>query len=439
MDNEHKYPTADILDAAYQQRGPIWDEALLREATERGPGQLASFFLGVGFKARSQSDMEIDRFYGDWQRFWAQEPNYSPEEVRLGIEAIRQKYPFMDTMLLSRKGGLDRDRAFAYNVLGRIPPAQSDDFAELVGVPGELLSRFYESKGHLEAWPDTDRQRFMAGILDLAAVLDMPNEATRGEWNEVRSAYQSMLREGEARYGQDIWSRVDAYFGAKGDTQAEKEAADRILNLDPQIGEALDWKAETILRSQTLSAYYNSIEKVEQYYKGLMYDAIEKELGRDIWEKWDVYHFLKDADVKEARAYYKAHPELDRYLELRDAWTPIAEQKAIEVGRLLPEGQGAVLREIEAELGIGAAAVAENFPTVTPGQVTPEMWQTALGGSAFRLVMDFLLDGDPLPRAALTKLETAAGAMGIPGGAEGLMLEMRNSLGLSQEALTSVP
>ena len=428
MDNEHKYPTADILDAAYQQRGPIWEEALLREATERGPGQLASFFLGVGFRARSQSDMEIDRFYGDWQRFWAQEPNYSPEEVRQGIEAIRKKYPFMDALLLSRKGGLDRDRAFGYNVLGRIPPAQTDDFAELVGMPGELLSRFYDDKGHIEQWPETDRARFMAGIVDLAAVLDMPNEATRGEWNEARAAYQSMLREGERRFGAEIWSRVDAYFGAKGDTPAEKEAAERILSLDPAIGQALDWRAETILRSQTLSAYYTSIEKVEQYYNGLMYDAIEKELGKDIWEKWDVYWFLVDADPKEARAYYKAHPELKRYGELKDAWVPIAEQKAIEIGRLLPEGEGATLREIEGELGIGAQAVQGNFPTVGPGAITPEMWQSALGGSTFRLVMDFLLDGTPLPRAALTKLENAAQSMGIPGGAEGLMLAMRSSL-----------
>ena len=436
MDNEHKYPTADILDAAYQQRGPIWEEALLREATERGPGQLASFFLGVGFRARSQSDMEIDRFYGDWQRFWAQEPDYSPEEVRQGIEAIRKKYPFMDALLLSRKGGLDRDRAFAYNVLGRIPPAQTDDFAELVGVPAELLSRFYESKGHIEQWPETDKDRFMAGILDLAAVLDMPNTATRSEWNEARGAYQSLLQEGERRFGAEIWSRVDAYFGAKGDTPAEKEAAERILSLDPAIGQALDWRAETILRSQTLSAYYNSIEKVEQYYKGLMYDAIEKELGKDIWEKWDVYWFLQGADLKEARAYYKAHPELKRYGELKDAWVPIAEQKAIEVGRLLPEGQGATLRQIKGELGIGALEVQGNFPTGGPGAITPEMWQAALGGSTFRLVMDFLLDGTPLPVAAQRKLETAAQSMGIPGGAEGLMLAMRSSL---QESPVAAP
>ena len=428
MDNEHKYGTADILDAAYFQKGPIWDEALLREATERGPGQLASFFLGVGFKARSKSDLEIDRFYGDWMGFWAQEPNYSPEEVRLGVEALRKKYPFMDTLLLSRKGGLERDRTFAYNVLGRIPPAQTDDFAALVGVPGELLSRFYDDKGHIERWPETDRDRFMAGILDLAAVLDMPNEATRGEWNEARSAYRAMQLEGERRFGDDIWSRVDAYFGAKGETPAERDMANRILSLDPAIGQALDWKSSTIMRSPTLSAYYNSIEKVEQYYKGLMYAAIEKELGKDIWEKWDVYHFFKDSDPKEARAFWKANPELAKYIKLRDKWLPIAEQKAIEVGRLLPEGQGATLREIEGELGIGAQNVAQNFPAVSPGQVTPEMWQQALGKQRFRLVLDFILNDDPLPQSVIDSLDELAANMGILGGAEGLAQSVAASI-----------
>ena len=426
MDNEGLYPTADVLDAAYQQKGPIWDEAVLREATERGPGQLASFFLGTGFKARTASDMEIDNFYSAWSRFWAQEPDLSPDEVSSGIEALRRQYPFMDALLLSRKGGLDRDRAFGYNVLGRIPPGQSDDFAELVGIDPRLLSKFYDGKGHLEEWADTDRERFMAGIIDLAAVMDMPTEATRGEWNEARAAYRSMLTEGEQRYGEDIWARVDAYFGAKGDTPEEQEKAEMMLQLDPAIGAALDWKASTIINSPTMSAYYTSIEKVEQYYKGLMYDAIEKELGADIWDKWDIYHFLREADPKEARAYYKAHPELKRYGELRDAWTPIAEQKAIEVGRLLPEGEGATLRDIEAEMGLGAQDVAGNFPTVSPGEVTPEMWQGALGGSAFRLVMDFLLDGKELPRSARTKLERIAEGMGMT--LETMMLEMQNSL-----------
>ena len=121
-----------------------------------------------------------------------------------------------------------------------------------------------------------------------------------------------------------------------------------------------------------------------------MGDAIEKEVGSDIWDKWDTYWFLVDIDPKEARAYFKANPELERYGELKDQFVPLIEQKAIQIGRLLPEGIGATQREIEAELGLGAQDVLQNFPQVTPGDVSVEMIQKALGGNAFALALDAL-------------------------------------------------
>ena len=98
------------------------------------------------------------------------------------------------------------------------------------------------------------------------------------------------------------------------------------------------------------------------------------------------------------------------------------------MGRLLPEGQGATLREIEGELGIGAQNVAQNFPAVSPGQVTPEMWQQALGKQRFRLVLDFILNDDPLPQSVIDSLDELAANMGIPGGAEGLAQSVAASI-----------
>jgi hypothetical protein len=435
MDNEGLHGTADLLDAAFNQKGDLWDEAVVRQVTERAPGQLASFFAGAGFRARSQSDIEIDQFYSDWFRFWQNEPNLHPNEVRNGLEQLRQQYPFMDTLLLSRKGGIDRDRAFAYNVLGRIPPAQSDDFAELVGIDERLFSRFYDDKGHIEQWVETDRDRFMSGIIDLAAVLDMPTEATREEWNAARTARVSMQEEAKKIWGDNIWERVDAYFGARTDEGGGGEEAEKILAQDPAIGEALDFQAERFMQSPTMAAYYSSIEKVEKYYEGVMWDAIEKELGSDIWDKWDTYWFLVDVDPKEARAYFKANPELERYGELKDEFLPLVKQKAIQIGQLLPEGQGATLREIEDEMGLGAQDVRENFPQVTPGDFTTEMIQEALGPAAFSLALD-VLQGDTLPLAAEESLDELAISMGLNGWEDVINL-LAQSAGI--DSLQAVP
>jgi hypothetical protein len=116
------------------------------------------------------------------------EANLSPEEFKKSMDELRNDYPFMDAVLLSRKSGYARDRGFVYNVLGRIPPGQRDDIAKEAGLDYDFISQFYEDKGHIEDWEETDRQRLMAWAVDVAAILDMPDSATKEEWKTVRKS-----------------------------------------------------------------------------------------------------------------------------------------------------------------------------------------------------------------------------------------------------------
>jgi len=402
MANEEVYSEAQVIDAANKQSGPIWDEALLRATKERAPGQISSFFLGVGFKGRTRSDIQIDKFYGDWHRLWEIEPNLSPGELQSAISDMRKAYPFMDTLMLARKGGMDRDRSFAYNVMSRIPPSMSDDIAEAADMNPELLNRFYEDKGHMEEWSPQDRDRFMAGIADIAAVLDMPDNATRDAWLNAKDAYKQLLDIGKAQFGDNIWELQDAYFARMGDDPDDRQEAYDFLDANPVLKQAMAWKDQTIMFSPTLSAYYTSLDKITSYYQGEMYKAIEEELGSDIWDKWDAWNEAKYRSDAEARAYWKSHPELEQYMDMKEDWQDLIATNTINVGKLIKPGPGPSIRDIVGEMGIGSEGVKE-FVGQYPSEIDipPELLKQALGTPSYNLLMD----GPPYPPILEQRLE----------------------------------
>ena len=410
---------ASALDAAHSQSGPIWDAALDRAVTARAPGQLASFLFGVGFKARSASDAQIDQFYSDWGRLWAMEPNLSPDEFKRSMDELRNAYPFMDTVLVSKKGGTDRDRAFAYTVLGRIPPGQSSDFATWANIDPSLLDKFYSSKGHIETWGEADRTRFMAGVLDLSAVLNVPDNATRTEWTDAKNRYNRVVSDAEAQFGSDIWDVVDLYYAAKDGTDAGNKRAEAILNGDPRISQALDFKQQRVMSDPLLFDYYASMGAVEGYAKGQMYREMETALGKDIWQKWDEYYSLLPS---ERRAYRAEHPELTEYTAIKRKWQPIIDAMIVEFGSKLRdvpvdirEGAGGTLGQEQLLEGIEGRRAG--FP-----QLSWQEWQQQLGPSLSRLIEDYVYSGEELPDSAMGMLGDVGSAFGIE--SAGVMLQI---------------
>jgi len=317
--------------------------------------------------------------------------------------------------LLSRKGGEERDEALAWNVLGRIPPGASSDYMELVNLDQDIVGDFYDNKG-ISEMSNAEQMHFMASVLDLSAILEMPNRATQAEWDDVRSMNRDMRANVEMLFGDNIWERVDAFWNQPA------EARDDFLRRNPTVEAALDYKDQAIVANPMLAAYYKGIDGIEKYYKSLMYDEIEQRLGENIWDHWEVYNQLADASRTAARQYWNDHPQLKEYMEFKDMYSGIIAQRLATIGPMIPIPKPAALREgveLEEEIApegdqdawiraqvLSYLSGAGDIPyPQMPPNLSPEQLQQALGDSGYNLLMDYMYLGEDLPEALRTQLE----------------------------------
>ncbi len=347
MLNEGKYSPEDIIDAGYRQTGPIWDVARARAIHDRA-GNMAlisgQFLFGVGLKPRPQNDIQIDNMYREMYNLIGSRPNMPIEKYTEAWNVLREAYPFMDTVLLSKKHGQARDEALAWNVLNRIPPGKSFELAEQVSLDFDVLSKFRENKGDLSMLNEAERLEFMAGVMQLSALLAIPDQMTRRDWTQAKNSYSEMLIQGEAIFGEDIWQKVDLYYAAFDENN--QDAMRNFLRANPIVQEALDFKQMVVNGNPMLSSYYSSAEKLEKFYKGQFYQTVEQVFGEDIWDKWSVYHELREMDENNAaNRYYDEHPELKGYQELRDEVLPLIDTKIIELAGLIDKPKGPFYRD----------------------------------------------------------------------------------------------
>ena len=411
-----KYTDAELIDAARNQSGPIWEEAFAKAINTRSPNLLtiaSPFVGGPGLKPRTQEDIQIDEMYSAMTVLMRSKPNVSPEEYRQAWDNLKERYPFMDIVLLSKKAGLDRDEAYAWSVLNRIPPGQTNALADRVGVPYEMLGAFYESKGDLSTMNESDRMHFMAAVIDLAAILEVPDQATKAEWTMARRLYSEMTDLGTQIFGDGIWGEVDAYYALNA---TDPDAARQLLRQNPGISAALDWKQQVAMEDPVLSAYYNSLEKTQRYYKGIFYDKAERHFGEHLWDMFDVYGKLKEIDPKLAKKYWKEHPELKQYMDMKDEELAAYEAAADRVASAIPESRPPAYRmgqapEVAPQEGAEPTAdeawVASEISRYLEGRPAPAAApqaaadiRAAIGETAYRL----LQDGPPYSQALISKM-----------------------------------
>jgi len=396
MSLEGKYSMAQILDAAERQKGEIWDEARQVATTERAWGQISSFFLGVGFKARSVNDMKIDQFYDEYFTLFNMKSNLSPDEFSQSMNQLKNKYPFMDAVLISRKGGIERDTAYAYSVIGRIPPGQSDDISELVGIDPRLLNEFYDNKGDFSNWPEQDYERFIAGIVDIASILDIPDTATKDAWNSARDAYKDMKKQAERAFGSDIHDLTEQYYGI------DANERDAFLEQNPQVEEYLDWKSGYVVQNQTLAPYYGGIEGISRYLRGTMYDTVEKETGmsmNQIFEVKNEYDRLKKAGGSHKK-YLKEHPELKVYWEAWEKYGAMIDQHTIDMATKLPDIAPAAVREDAPMESIGQQDLMQGMQQTKPmiewqyieGALPEDIIRSLVDGTGFESSQQMLFE-----------------------------------------------
>lgn len=404
------YTQEQIIDAAYAQEGEIWDLAVKRAVNGRAPSQLASFLFGVGFKGRTAEDQEIDKFYTDYSKLWTMRPNLTEQEFREGMSTLKDKYPFMDTVLLSRRDDVNRDAGLAYTVLQRIPPGKSSQFAEAAGIDPALFDKFYADKGQIEKWSPSDRLKFMAGVMTISAVLEIPSDMTRAEWTSAKNAYTQLNTDAKSRFGDDILDAVDGFYAAK---SKGSQYADAYLEKHPEVSEYMDWKAERIMGSDLLSAYYGGASMVENYYRGQMYTAIEKELGAEIFDVMDEYNDLKTFGTPaETKAFYNQHKaDIKKYYALKDEWNIKINQNVAAISAHLPEGQGATIRE---DVDVTSPTQAGLIEAIgTPEQPALQDFQAIIPERLQNLMNDYIYQGERLPESAEKQLARLANEMGF--------------------------
>lgn len=400
-----------IKEKAYEQlvnrEGELYDQAVKNAILERGGGQMASFFLGVGYKNRSQGDIAADKFYQKYYKLIAIREQVSPEAYRDAFDQLKEDPEFgnmVDALLLAKRGGDDRDGAFAYNVLGRVPPGQYI-------TDRKLLDKFYADKGDFSAWSEQDKSRFMADILDASTLLKMPDFATKQDWNEARDANKAIYDQVSREMGEEIWDTVNAYYDLK-DTNVEQ--AQEFKEAHPEIAAALTRRMELLQQNPTAFAYFGSIDNLEFYFDGKVRAQIKEKYG-DLAPLWKQYFDLKvQGKNRDAKMFFRRYPELAASSALKKQLMEEANREFVRVASLLPQREYVSLRE-------DIDALSENQQNMLAGlqpQSIPSFGEiVTTAGEDFSPAMQTIVtaywqDGARLSPAAQSQLEYLASRYG---------------------------
>jgi hypothetical protein len=426
------YTPEQSLDAAYKQDGQAWDDAVRGSLSDRWWGQAASFLFGVGFKPRTAEDMQIDAFYQEYFSVLSMSDSMTPLEYQGAMEGLRQKYPFMDTVLLGRKADYFRDGAYAYTILSRVPPGQMDQVTEAVGITPELVDQFYKDKGLFDKWLPGDVQRFMAAIVDIAAVYSIPTYSTKVQWLEAKSHYYVLRDELVKQFGVDIWDKIDIYYQLNaGGSYQEQQQAERYIEGHPEVAAALDYKTHLVVSDPILNAYYGGIDTIERYEMSKIYTILDvKHPGvRDLWQQYYDLQQMDEVDgTKTASAFKKKHKkELEAYSKEKkqlmanlqrslEAFASVMDQP--ELGSLRSDWGTSQTNQTQQQV----AAIVNPPPALTWEQYSQE-----ISVPIQRVVIDYYLNGVELPYSTSGELDYLAGQFGFRDGDE-LLLDLGRAI-----------
>lgn len=411
MQDDGTITPEQAIDASWTQEGEVWDAAVERAVTSRAPGQITSFFMGVGFKGRSMQDQQVDSFYEDYYRLWNTRDSLTGEEFRVQMSQLGENYPFMDVVLIGRKGNAGRDIALAYNVLSRIPPGNSS-LIELSGLDMRLVNKFYEDKGQIQDWTESDRNRFLASIMDMNAVLAIPEDATMIEWDQARNEQSLLNQRITELFGEDIDKKIDGYWALWDESPEARENTDRYLEQYPEVEAAMEYREMVMANvpESALGTYYSSVEKIERYYKGVMYDQAEIKFGADIFNIQSAYFNLASS---EKRSYRSRNPQLVKYWGWRDDEMQKINATVIDLGSRLGEGQGATFRDDLNAQSLGEVDFYMGLQAEGEDRLTAREWSNLVGAQATDIIFDFVVNGTQITEEEIDFLEEKASAIGM--------------------------
>ena len=397
----------EAVDANMSRGGEIWDAARERATNQAALGQISSTFLGIGFKTRNKLDLEIQRFDQKRITLMNNRENLSPVEYMQEWAMLEAEFPFADLVMMSRKSGIERDTAFIYHVMGRLPPGSKTEFYNIVGLDKDQVSEFYDTKGKaLETWSELDKDNFLNAMLNASAILATPEDATKEEWFFARVQYRQYQESIKDLYGEDIEDKIDAWYQLRGEQLWDE--ADAYLELHPEVAGALDQKAKMVesMPDSPFGTYYGSLGIIEGFYKGQMYEELEREIDMNVMRTyWDL-----PKGSNERRQYRRLHPEIKTYYAIKDKWTDFINRHVISVGSLFGQEIAPEIRTTN--LSFSQQKMVEAMSQRNPEDLSAIEWQSTIGAD-FEHITSWLYSKKEIPFEVEQRLIELAQEMGI--------------------------
>lgn len=399
----HEHIPQEVLIDAARQRGdnPYWQEALRRAVTDKLPEQMASFFTGLNMRSISEQDKVNYQFGNDFGQVLALNGVTSPQDYKRAMDELRIKYPDMDLLLMAYKNDKFIDSAYAYSVLGRLPPS-STDVLLAAGLHTDDINRFYNSKGDMTKWTESQRTTFMSAVLSLGAVLTVPTNATRESWTEAKIAYSGMRDYIDKRLGAHTMEQVDAWYQLhySSDTNDQQKASEMLAN-NPVIQQALTMKTAIIYNTPQLMQYYGSVNTIRSYYTSKAYADMKTNYGIDMGEFFAQYSALKPNNVAtpNSKLFYKQNKTIfDAFYKYQDENNRII----ASIGLFLPARVPTRIDLKNPDMKQQDIINALNPQVATH---TKQEFQQILGDPMMSLLTDYYTKGVPLSYEARSILD----------------------------------
>lgn len=290
MSEAHTITREQAYEAARTKSGDVWDQALVQATRNRAWGTISAYSLGQGFKIRSQYEAEIDKFYEEYFKMWANADKFSPDEMSNYQKYIRDKYPFADLAILSGKSSAERDKAYTYSVLSRVAPGQSTEIMKALGVNPNLTDLFYQSKGDMSTWNPLDKENFMNAMVQIGTLVAIPQDTTAQQWQLVKSTYKQVDPMVTAKFGADILDQIETYYEFGYDTNEQRQ----FMEANPQVQQAMDYKDYLIANTPLLAPYYDGLTRLERYYKGQFRTEVTSKVDPRYYEYYKMRGLIID-------------------------------------------------------------------------------------------------------------------------------------------------
>jgi len=398
-----------MFEQLQNQEGKLWDQAVSMAMGKRAWGNVWSYLTGVGFKARTQTDVDIDTADQAFFTLYSRKPYMDNDQFKEAMNALHNQYPWYSLVSTTRKSGPDKDSAISWHVMGKIPPGNTDDLARDFGLPYNMLEKFYETKGDLSEWAEDDRQSFMNFIMTAGMMLEFPDDMTRKEWQYVKAETKKMYENLEKEFGEGIQDLDSMYYEAI--NEGGMAAGQAFLQRYPNLQAYRDKKVALQANDPIVGKYYGGLDLYDKYYNS----EIKQELKKMFPGIDDILTEYYRLEGKSASNFWRANPVIKRYYDERDRLQGIAEANLFDLMNNLDMEEGTpvnIVRDPQTMMQQQFVDRVEDSRTEFP-VFDRKMLQEKLGRGVYNQVLDLIYEGRPMDPAMMRTLSEVAESLGM--------------------------